>query len=194
MAPLYLALMHFPVYDKNGLVVTTAVTNMDIHDIARVGRTYGVRRFYVVTPVQALRELAGRILAHWETGYGSHYNQTRKDALAIVSLTEDLDRAIIDVERDAGSTPLLLVTSARTRQSTLTYAALRRMIRDGDRPLLILFGTGWGLTEDVIGRADHRLPAIRGVGTYNHLSVRTAAAIVLDRACGSRDGEEEART
>ena len=194
MAPLYLALMHFPVYDKNGLVVTTAVTNMDIHDIARVGRTYGVRRFYVVTPVQALRELARRILAHWETGYGAQYNRTRKDALAIVSLTEDLDRTIIDVERDAGSAPLLLVTSARTRQPTLTYAALRRMIRDGDQPLLVLFGTGWGLTEDVIGRADHRLPAIQGIGTYNHLSVRTAAAIVLDRVCGSREDEEEART
>ena len=194
MAPLYLALMHFPVYDKNGQVVTAAVTNMDIHDIARVGRTYGVRRFYVVTPVQALRDLAARILAHWEIGYGALYNRTRKDALAIVSLTEDLDRTIVDVERDAGAAPLLLVTSARSRQSTLTYAALRRMIRDGDRPLLVLFGTGWGLTEDVIGRADHRLPAIRGIGTYNHLSVRSAAAIVLDRVCGSREEEEEART
>ena len=30
MAPLYLALLHFPVYDKNGQVVTTAVTHLDI--------------------------------------------------------------------------------------------------------------------------------------------------------------------
>jgi hypothetical protein len=194
MAPLYVALLHFPVYDKNGAVVTTAVTNMDIHDIARSGRTFGVRRFYVVTPVGALRELAARILAHWETGHGAAYNRTRKDALEIVRLTEDLDRTMIDVEHDAGAAPLVLVTSARTRQPTLGYGALRRMVRDGDRPLLILFGTGWGLTEEVIGRADHRLPAIVGIGAYNHLSVRTAAAIVLDRACGARDEAEEACT
>ena len=193
MAPLYLALLHFPVYDKNGQIVTTAVTNMDIHDIARAGRTYGVRRFYVVTPVHALRELAARIIAHWETGHGAAYNRTRKDALAIVALTEDLDRTIVDVEHDAGAVPLLLVTSARTREPTLTYAALRWLVREGERPLLLLFGTGWGLSEQVIGRADHRLPAITGTGTYNHLSVRTAAAIILDRICGARE-EEEVRT
>ncbi len=193
MAPLYLALLHFPVYDKNGQVVTTAVTNMDIHDIARAGKVYGVRRFYVVTPVHALRELAARIVAHWETGFGATYNETRREALAIVALTEDLERTIVDVEHDAGRTPLCLVTSARTRDPTLTYGELRRMVREGDRPLLLLFGTGWGLTEEVVGRADHRLPAIVGAGTYNHLSVRTAAAVVLDRICGRR-AEEEADT
>jgi hypothetical protein len=167
---------------------------MDIHDIARSGRTFGVRRFYVVTPVVALRELAERIIAHWESDWGVGYNPTRKDALDIVRLTEDLDRTIVDVEHDAGTRPLVLVTSARTRQPTLGWSGLRRMVHDGDRPLLVLFGTGWGLTEEVIGRADHRLPAIRGVGDYNHLSVRTAAAIVLDRACGAWNEAEEACT
>ncbi len=194
MALLYVALLHFPVYDKNGAVVTSAVTHMDIHDIARSGRTFGVRRFYVVTPVRALRDLAGRILEHWETGHGAEYNRTRKDALELVRLTENLDDTIIDVEHDAGAAPLLLATSARTRRPTLGYAGLRRLIRDGIRPLLVLFGTGWGLTEEVIGRADHLLPAITGIGTYNHLSVRTAAGIILDRACGARDEAEEART
>jgi hypothetical protein len=191
MAPLYLALLHFPVYDKNGHVVTTAITNMDIHDIARAGRTYGVRRFYVVTPVRALRALAARIIEHWETGWGATYNTTRKDALAIVTLTEDLERTIVDVERDAGAVPVLVVTSARTREPTLTYDELRRMIRADTRPLLLLFGTGWGLTEETIARADHRLPAVVGTGAYNHLSVRTAAAVILDRVCGQR--HEEAR-
>jgi len=191
MAPLYLALLHFPVYDKNGHVVTTAITNMDIHDIARAGRTYGVRRFYVVTPVHALRALAARIIEHWETGWGATYNTTRKDALAIVTLTEDLERTIVDVERDAGAVPVLVVTSARTREPTLTYDELRRMIRADTRPLLLLFGTGWGLTEETIARADHRLPAVVGTGAYNHLSVRTAAAVILDRVCGQR--HEEAR-
>ena len=194
MGDLYLVLLHHPVYDKNGAVVTTAVTHMDIHDIARAGRTYGVRRFYVVTPVPALRELAARILAHWETGYGASYNETRKDALAIVRLTDDLDQTIVDAEVDAGERPLLLVTSARTRRPTLTYATLRRMIHEETRPLLVLFGTGWGLTDEVLGRADHRLPAISGIGDYNHLSVRTAAAIILDRVCGAHEDQKEART
>ncbi|TMA55668.1 MAG: RNA methyltransferase, partial [Deltaproteobacteria bacterium] len=55
-AAVYLALLHYPVYDKNAQVVTTAVTNMDIHDISRAGRTYGVRGFFVVTPVKALQK------------------------------------------------------------------------------------------------------------------------------------------
>ncbi len=190
MALLYLALLHFPVYDKNGKVVTTAITNMDIHDIARAGRVYGVRRFYVVTPVAALRALAGKIIAHWETGFGATYNETRKEALALVGLTEDLDRTIVDVERDAGVTPFLVATSARCRQPTVTYRELQRIIREDTRPVLLLFGTGWGLTEEVIGRADHRLPAIAGVGSYRHLSVRAAAAITLDRLCGTHEEEE----
>jgi hypothetical protein len=191
-AALYLALLHYPVYDKNGQVVTTAVTNIDIHDIARTGRTFGVRRFYVVTPIDALRALAGKIVEHWETGYGATYNPTRKDALALVALTEDLERTIVDVERDAGTVPTLVVTSARTREPTLTYDDLRHMIREGTHPLLLLFGTGWGLTEDTIARADHRLPPITGPSAYNHLSVRSAAAIILDRVCGTRP--EEARS
>ena len=192
MAPLYLALLHFPVYDKNGQVVTTAVTHLDIHDIARSACTYGVRRFYVVTPVRALRELSARILAHWDSGWGASYNTTRKEALALVGLSEDLDRTIVDIERDTGAPPLLLVTSARTSQPTISYAGLRRVMARTERPLLVLFGTGWGLTEDVINRADHQLPAILGTGDYNHLSVRSAAAIILDRMCGRQEEIQEA--
>jgi len=194
MAPLYLALLHFPVYDKNGQVVTTAVTHLDIHDIARSARTYGVRRFYVVTPVRALRELSARILAHWDTGWGASYNTTRKDALALVGLSEDLDRTIVDIERETGVPPLLLVTSARTSQPTISYAGLRRVMARTERPLLVLFGTGWGLTEDLLERADHQLPAILGTGDYNHLSVRSAAAIILDRMCGRQEELQEAHS
>ena len=52
MTPLYVALLHFPVYDKNGAVVTSAVTHMDIHDIARsgllLGRFLGTRENFAV--------------------------------------------------------------------------------------------------------------------------------------------------
>jgi tRNA (guanine37-N1)-methyltransferase len=56
-------------------------------------------------------------------------------------------------------------------------------MRESARPWLILFGTGHGLAAEVLERADVALPPIRP-GVYNHLSVRAAAAITLDRLFG----------
>src|SRR5262245_9986178 len=105
MADLFLALVHYPVLDKNGAVVTSALTNMDIHDIARTATTYGVKRFFVLTPVKALRVLSEKILEHWESGYGSTYNLTRKQALALVAIEQDLDGALVAIERETGQQP-----------------------------------------------------------------------------------------
>jgi tRNA (guanine37-N1)-methyltransferase len=181
---LCVALLHYPVYDKNGQVVTTAVTNMDIHDIARSARTYGVRKFYVVTPVKALQRLALKIITHWEQGYGSQYNETRKEALSLVRLKDTLDDAIMDVEREWGSRPQLVVTSARPGGERTSFAKLREMLRKNHKTFLLLLGTGWGLTETVLAQADYVLEAIEGGTDYNHLSVRSAAAIILDRLSG----------
>ncbi|MET0502251.1 MAG: tRNA (guanosine(37)-N1)-methyltransferase TrmD, partial [Candidatus Binatia bacterium] len=123
-AGVFLALLHHPVYDKNKQVVTTALTNMDIHDIARSARTYGVRGFYVVTPVKALQKLALKILEHWEIGYGSHYNTTRKEALSVARIRDALDDVLIDIERETGEKPLIIVTSARAGEGRTSFAAL----------------------------------------------------------------------
>jgi len=183
-APLYIALLHYPVYDKNGQVVTSAVTNMDIHDIARAGKTYGIKGFYVVTPVKPLQQLARKIIDHWQEGYGSQYNATRKEALALARISDTLDDVLIDVERESGEKPLLVVTSARTGEKRASFTALRDMLRNNTHPFLILFGTGWGLTEAIFSQANYVLEAIEGTHGYNHLSVRSAAAIVLDRLLG----------
>jgi len=183
-APVYLALLHHPVYDKNRQVVTTAVTNMDIHDIARSGRTYGVRGFFVVTPVKALQKLALKIIEHWEVGYGSEYNVTRKEALALARICDTLDAAIIAIEQETGAKPALIATSARKTGERTSFEACRDMLNKETRPVLILFGTGWGLTEAILSQADFVLEAIGGRGDYNHLSVRSAAAIILDRLLG----------
>lgn len=181
---LFLALIHHPVLDKNGQIVTTAVTNMDIHDIARSATTYGVRRFYVVTPVPALRALSEKILEHWATGYGSTYNLTRKEALGLVGIETDLDGTLVAVERETGERPVLVVTSARSGPDTVDYPTMRARLASDPRPHLILFGTGWGLAPEIMARADLRLAPIRGPVEYNHLSVRSAAAIILDRLRG----------
>ncbi len=186
MAELYLALLHHPVYDKNGAVVTTAVTNMDVHDFGRLARTYDVRAFYVATPVPTLRRLVERIMRHWETGPGAAYNHTRKEALALARLASDLDAVVADIEREHGELPRLVATTAKEGGRRLSFAELRRRLRDDRRPVLLVFGTGWGLTEDVLGRADDVLEPVRGVHGWNHLSVRSAAAVILDRLRGDR--------
>ena len=177
----YVALLHYPVYDKNGQIVTTAVTNMDIHDIARSGCTYGLSGFFVVTPVKALQKLALKIIEHWEVGYGSEYNATRKEALALVRICDILDDAIIVIERETGFKPTLIATSARATGNRTSFEALRDMVKKEARPILILFGTGWGLTETILLQSEFVLEAIAGRKGYNHLSVRSAAAIILDR-------------
>jgi hypothetical protein len=189
-APVYVVLLHHPVLNKNGQIVTTAVTNMDIHDIARSARTYGVRRFFVVTPVRALRALAEKIIEHWETGFGSTYNATRKDALRVVAIEPDLDAALALIERDSGARPVVVVTSARRETGSIDFEALRERLWEADgtdaRPYVLLFGTGWGLAPEILQRADLRLEPLHGPTEYNHLSVRAAAAIILDRLLSPR--------
>ncbi len=186
MADLYLALLHYPVLDKNGLVVTTAVTNMDIHDIARSARTYAVRAFFVATPVKALQVLAAKIMEHWDTGYGSTYNPTRKDALSLVRLERDLDSIILALEHETGTRPRLVITSARGGGGRTTFSELRTDLEGTTDPHLIVLGTGWGLAPEITERADIMLEPVRGPSDYNHLSVRSAAAIILDRLRGAR--------
>jgi hypothetical protein len=186
MAELNLVLVHYPVLDKNGLIVTTALTNMDIHDIARSARTYGVQRFYVAHPIKALRTLAAKIMEHWDSGYGATYNVTRKDALSLVRLERDLDGALIDLERQTARRPRLVVTSARPGPGRMPFAQLREDLDARDDPHLLVLGTGWGLAPEVIGRADVVLEPVWGPTPYNHLSVRSAAAIMLDRLRGAR--------
>ncbi len=185
-APVYLCLLHHPVLDKNGKTVATAVTNIDIHDLARSSRTYGVRSFFVATPIEALRALAHRIIDHWDTGFGATYNPNRKDALSIVRLAPDLDGVITDIEKESGRKPRLVVTSAHTSSDTIDFETYRAELARLEEPQLLVLGTGWGLAPEIMERADMRLASIDGAGHYNHLSVRAAGAIILDRLLGAR--------
>lgn len=48
-------------------------------------------------------------------------------------------------------------------------------------PIFYFFGTGWGLTNEVMDMSTYILEPIRAKCKYNHLSVRAAVAIILDR-------------
>ena len=186
MAEIYVALVHHPVLDKHGNTVTTSVTTIDVHDIARSCRTYGVRAFYVVTPVDALRGLVRRVLKHWYDGFGSTYNPNRREALELVRLERTLEGVDIDIEARTGRLPIKVTTSAREDAGAIAYGQLRAELAASDAPWLVLLGTGWGLGDDVLRSADRRLEPVRGTDSYNHLSVRGAAAVILDRLLGTR--------
>jgi len=181
-----IALLHHPVYDKNRQVVTTAVTNLDIHDIARAAKTFGMFRYYVVTPVAEQLALAERIRAHWIEGWGAGYNPRRREALELLRVVDGLEAAVADMTGAFALAPRIVVTGARGRSGCIDTARLRESLEEETRPTLLLFGTGWGLTEEVFDCADLILEPIRGSDTYNHLSVRAAVAIYLDRLFGSR--------
>lgn len=185
-ANLAIALLHYPVYNKHREVVTTALTNLDLHDIARSARTYGLDRFYIVTPAAEQRALAERITGHWQDGWGAAYNPDRKEALSIVRVCETLAAAISDLQTGFAERVKTVVTGATERPDSIGFAELKRQLDDQESPFLLLLGTGWGLTEEFFASADQILTPIAGAGTYNHLSVRSAAAIMLDRLRGLR--------
>ncbi|MCS6914803.1 MAG: RNA methyltransferase [Myxococcales bacterium] len=177
----YLALLHHPVYDKHRRVVATSITNLDIHDIARSTRTYGLAAYYIVHPVGAQRELVHRIINHWQQGPGQEQNDFRRLALQTVRVVASLEEAVSQITQEQGAAPLTVATSASPWGRPVSARALVRDPALQVRPLLLLFGTGWGLTEEVLDRAERALHPIWGPTDYNHLSVRTAAGIVLDR-------------
>jgi hypothetical protein len=177
---LAIALVHHPVVDKNGHTITAAVTSLDLHDIARSARTYGVGSYYVVTPLSDQQALVRRIVGHWETGVGAQYNPDRGAALALIRLLPTLEAVRRELSEKDGIAPRVVVTSARMADSNLSYGQLRGLVHRGE-PVLLVFGTAWGLAPELIAQADYRLAPIEGAGDYNHLAVRSAAAIILDR-------------
>lgn len=185
-----LALIHYPVINKNGEVIGSAVTNLDLHDIARAARTYGVDSLYVVTPYHDQQELFSQLLDHWLTGYGAEYNAKRGEALSLVRICNDLDQLLAEVTGKWQQRPTLLATCARKKHAAVwPYRMVRQKISAGEC-FLILLGTAWGLAQEVIEAGDGILPPIIGAGSYNHLSVRSAAAIILDRLLGPGDERE----
>ena len=180
LQPMAIALVHHPVIDRRGDVVKSAVTNLDIHDLARLATSYGLSRFYLVTPAKEQQQLIERITGHWREGFGAAYNQDRRQALSLLETVSTLADAVTDWRQLAGPASLPILTGARHKQG-VGYQACRALARQ--HPLLLIFGTGHGLAPEVYNYGWPELAPVRG-GCYNHLSVRTAAAIILDRLVG----------
>jgi hypothetical protein len=189
---LAIALVHYPVYNKHHEIVTSALTNLDQHDIARSSKTFGLDRFYIVTPSEEQRKLAERISGHWQLGWGADYNPDRRLALDIVRVTPTIASAAADFQSGFSRPVKIVVTGAARRSDSMALGAFRELLLETDQPYMLLLGTGWGLTDECFTNADHILEPIAGNGIYNHLSVRSAAAIMLDRLRGIE--HEDTRT
>lgn len=174
------ALIHYPVINRSGDIIGSAVTNLDLHDIARACLTYGIGTYWVVVPDTMQQELAGKIVAHWTDGYGGKINPHRRDALSLIRICSSLDEVIDRMTDKWGLTPHVFATCARSGQKTVDFVAVKNMAA-GARRILLLFGTAWGLAPEILHRADGVLPPLKGPGEYNHLSVRSAVSIILDR-------------
>ena len=164
-------------------MITSAVSNLDLHDISRAAKTYGVQTFYVVTPLTDQQELVRRIVSHWTHGVGATYNPDRRAALELVSLVSSFEEAVEEITNKGGGKPVTVVTDARHYGGHIGFERLSEMLGCA-RPLLLTFGTAWGLSREFIEGADYVLAPIVGPTDYNHLSVRSAAAIILDRLFG----------
>lgn len=183
MRRLAVALVHYPILARDASIVTTAITNLDIHDIARTCHTYGVERYSLVHPVQAQRELAARVVEHWTTGSGARRIPDRRPPMERVQIEDSLEAARVAWDPAAE----LWVTSAQSMPECVEHSEARALLDAEGVPVLLVLGTGWGLAPQVTESAALRLAPIRSPRSdgYNHLSVRAAAAILLDRLVGA---------
>ena len=184
MPNLYVALTHYPVVNKSGAVIASALTNLDLHDISRAAKTYGLKSFFVVTPLEDQMELAERIISHWTDGFGGTYNPDRRRALELIRIRDSLSAVCSEVAAEENNYPLTVATCARRYPTSISYEKLRVILNNG-KPYVLVLGTAWGLAEEFISSADYVLEPITGNTDYNHLSVRSAAAIMFDRLLGN---------
>jgi len=180
---IYIGLVHYPVYNVRGEIVATAVTNFDIHDISRLAKSYGLGGFFIITPLESQVALVNRIIYHWKVGEGSLYNPIRKEALSLVRVSRSLDETEHEIFNQWGKKIIKIATGAQAYGHCIRFKDMRKLLGQKDNPFLLLFGTGWGLTREIKENSDYILEPIEGKG-YNHLSVRSAVAIILDRLLG----------
>lgn len=176
-------LCHYPVYLDKRTIGASSLTNLDIHDIARISRSYGMSDFYVLSPLKDQLDLLRSILSHWLNGPGSEKNKDRSRALQSVKAVENFEEARKLAKRKHGMEPVFLGTSANWPKNgqTLTPADARTLCAAA--PVIICLGTAKGLALEHMDFCKGVLRPIRFIGD-NHLSVRSAAAILADRILG----------
>lgn len=183
-------LLHYPVTNRQGEPITTAVTNLDIHDIARSTRTYEIDHYYLVNPLLEQISVVKRILDYWETPRAREWHPDRFEALSRVQMLADFEAVKSDLnERYPGLSQEVAMPDARPLPGQLSYSGIRNQWENEKTPSvkIIVFGTGGGVSGEFFAQVNTFLAPIYGPlesDGYNHLSVRAAAAVILDRLYG----------
>ncbi|MCK9223656.1 MAG: RNA methyltransferase [Candidatus Muirbacterium halophilum] len=176
-----LILLHNNIVNKHGNVVETSITNIDIHDIARTCKTYGITEYAVVTRLQSQKRLLEEVIDYWVDGKGGKINPDRRLALEIINHYNDIN-AIIEKYENCS----IIITDAKKHDRNISYLDMRNIIKSQkDKHFLLVFGTGWGLDSLITSKSEYVLEPIEGDSSYNHLSVRAACAIICDRLFGN---------
>ena len=182
-----LALVHYPVKGRKGETIASAITNLDLHDIARAAKTYGIKRFYVVTPLKDQKSLAEKIMSHWQQGAGASYNPDRGKAFDLVRVVANIGEVVADIESQGKTKVKIVATSAVNSGRCTGFNEFKEILAAPENRrfvYLLVLGTAWGLADEVLDHAHYILSPICGGSAYNHLSVRSAAAIMMDRILG----------
>ncbi len=189
----YVALMHTDVVIKDGPIIgNSSVTSIDLHDIARSSKTYGIKQYGIITPLIDQQKIVKTLLGFWQSNVGLDYNKSRHSAVKSVQLHDSLDAFMSEIEKIEGQKPIIVATSARKSdcQQLITYHDQHEAWKH-NRPVLFIFGTAKGLSDDMVKRADYLLLPIEGFTNFNHLSVRSAVAVILDRWLGINSRQVE---
>lgn len=187
---IHIALVHHPVLLKNNVAGSSSVTNLDIHDISRTACTYGLSSLQIITPIEDQKILIEELLTHWTKGDGAKTNPDRAKALSLAQLADSIDDAVKNVEKISGTKPLLVGTSAkaekdkkgREKRLAVPFDNIAALAKKNS--ILLVFGTSHGLAPEALAKCDYILPPLRYMGQYNHLPVRSACAVILDRLLG----------
>ena len=94
---------------------------------------------------------------------------------------------------ETGLAPKVVATCARTgyrpargrKERMIAFtppAVVQGWLKES--PVLLVLGTSHGLAPEILERADAIVTPVRGFSAYNHLPVRSAAAILVDRLLG----------
>ncbi|MEA2061828.1 MAG: RNA methyltransferase [Thermodesulfobacteriota bacterium] len=180
MYNLYIALIHYPVANKKGQTIASALTTIDLHDIARAAATFGAAGFYVVTPLEDQQILAQEVMAHWRSGVGGIINPFRKQALELIKVVTDFEEVKQSLKTAHQHGVVSVATSAAQYTGSVSVSELTQKMED-KTAYVLAFGTAWGLAEAFVRGCDVILEPISGWNGYNHLSVRSAVSIILDR-------------
>lgn len=178
-----IGLLHYPIWDREKKIVATNVTNFDIHDIGRAATVYGVEKYFIIHPMKEQLMFVDRILDHWKVGPGARFNPYRRKALANVFTAESLEHA----KAQWGVPCKVIGTHARPVPGAKNYSFRELREELPNEPHFILFGTGFGMTDEYMAALDGVLEPIKGAPPkdFRHLSVRSAVSICLDRLLGA---------